>query len=183
MPLISHTEQKLTISFCPLRTIQGHSGPAPVVIPHTFPSNTLLSHGAELPHTQQGSLPTISVARMVVRIVPFHSALIVPALHSGAPCDTCRQVQVNGRQWMPAASKPPRVRFRCGDFFPPSFFFPEEATAGISSLSIVSMPGVLLHIASPELNGTVLCGLSPKARFVKCTASPGMDTQATLLHR
>lgn len=83
---------------------------------------------------------------------------------------------------MPAASEPPWVRFRCGDFFPP-FFFPEEATAGISSLSIVSMPGVLLHIASPELNGTVLCGLSPKARLVKCTASPGMDTQAAPLHR
>lgn len=37
---------------------------------------------------------------------PFHSGLIVPALHSGALCDTCRTVQVIGRRWKPTASKP-----------------------------------------------------------------------------
>lgn len=40
----------------------------------------------------------ISVAKLLGRIVLFHSGLIVPALHSGALCDTCRTVQVNGRR-------------------------------------------------------------------------------------
>lgn len=43
-------------------------------------------------------LSAISVAKLLGRIVLFHSGLIVPALHSGALCDTCRTVQVNGRR-------------------------------------------------------------------------------------
>lgn len=50
---------------------------------------------------------------------------------------------------MPAASEPLR-----SDFLR---FFPLKGSddGGFLSLSIVSMPEVLLHIASPELNGTV----------------------------
>lgn len=48
---------------------------------------------------------------MDVRIVPFHSGSIVPALHYGAPCDTCRPVQVNVRRRMTAASEPLRSYF------------------------------------------------------------------------
>lgn len=73
-------------------------------------SHTSLSLQTKLSNTR-GNLPTISVARMVVRIVPFHSGSIVPALHSGAPCDTCRPVQVNGRRRTTAASEPLRSYF------------------------------------------------------------------------
>lgn len=46
---------------------------------HTFPSCALFSLSALLSHTQRASLPTISVARMVVRIVtPFIVASLSP---------------------------------------------------------------------------------------------------------
>lgn len=50
-------------------------------------------------------------------------------------------------------------------------------------LSIVSMSEILLRVTSPELNWTVLCGLSPKATFVRCTVFLHMDTLAVQLYR
>lgn len=112
----------------------------------------------------------------------FHSGPIVPALHSGALCDTCRPVQVNWRRWMVAASEPHR-----SDFW--AFFLKGSNSGGFLCLSFplsfslffspsVLMSEELLLIACLEL--TVIWGPCPKANLVKCTASLGMDA---LLHR
>lgn len=55
---------------------------------------------------------------------------------------------------MPAASELLRSDFCAFFFF--FCFFKGSDSGDFLSLSIVSMPEVLLHIASPELNGTVL---------------------------
>ena len=96
---------------------------------HTFLSSTLLSPSALLPHTQWGSLPTISVARMVVRIVPFHSALIVPRIAFWGsvwhlPPSSGKREAVNAR----------RIRAAQVGFL--ALFSPSKgATTGVSSLS------------------------------------------------
>lgn len=155
--------------------IQGHvSQVAIIVILWARSSQTFFCLSRFTPHRQWGSLPTISVARMVVWIVPFHSGPIVPRCILGV-CVTLA-AQVYGREWMPTASDPRRSGF-CA--------FSKERQPGFP-LSIVSMPEVLLHIASPELNGTVPWGLSPKATFVKFTAFLAMDIAILLpayLHR
>lgn len=95
---------------------------APIVISHT---HVLLKHSF-VPliwdpciHREQ-VCPQYLSNGWLLGLYPFIVAPLSLALHSGAPCDTCCPVQVNGRRWMHLRVRAPQLRFLLLLF--PSFF-------------------------------------------------------------